>query len=167
MLFVQIVAGAVLVVFGAVWLWRWMLACLPIGDGDLYKFERVIMDDNAYVLPCGGGVVYGHYQGLFAARLQYGSRQTARLAAHYLMKHGIVNTCDPETYYDVADTPQAYADIIFRETAGRATRRELESIRRRWAKGETPVYPEPSACAREVCDQLIAQLRRRASRTDQ
>lgn len=154
----QLLIGLILALLLAIRLQRWIVGRLPITDETLAAFERLIMEDNRHVLPCGGGVVYGHYQGLFWSRLRYGSRHTARLCAHYLMRHGFVNTHDPETFHLVADTPQAYANTIFHETAGRGTRRELIRLRRRWANGETNTIPRPSDLARDVCDDLIDWL---------
>lgn len=155
---IQWLAGLILVLLLLVRVRQWILACRPITDETIAEFARLIMEDNAYVLPCGGGVVYGHYQGLFWARLLYGSRHTARLCAHYLMRHGFVDTTDPDTYHMVADTPQAYADIMFSETARRGTLRELVKLRRRWASGEMATSPEPSDLARDVCERLIGRL---------
>lgn len=175
----QFLAGFILELLLVIRLQRWIVGCLPITDRTLAAFERLIMEDNMYVLPCGGGVVYGHYQGLFWSRLLYGSRHTARLCAHYLMRHGFVNTHDPEIFHLVADTPQAYANTIFHETAARGTRRELIRLRRRWAKEEAKTdsprwvmfshpwiwanagistYSRPSDLARDVCDRLIDWL---------
>ncbi|MFW6151644.1 MAG: hypothetical protein ACOC6C_01585, partial [Verrucomicrobiota bacterium] len=130
----------------------------PITDEVLADFERFMMEDNEYVLPCGGGVTRGHYHALTPALIMYGRRHTARLCAHYLMRSGFAKEPDYGMHEEFPDTPERYAESIFYEMAGRGTLRELLALRDRWANGDSSIIPAPTPLAQASCDRLIDWL---------